>query len=192
MASTRGAPMRFAQSPSTRRVAARITRPSSRPLGEHDELRAPVARVLQAGDVAALLELIEEHCHRLLRDARPLAGVGACGARMPLEVGAGGAQIPEEGGGNTSTSLVFFGGDDTANDAEDVTSDTWTWDGVAWTQHRVAGPPAREAAVLAALDGKAVLFGGATPFNDLDDTWTWDGAVWQLELAAPPRGATRQ
>jgi hypothetical protein len=32
-----------------------------------------------------------------------------------------------------------------------------------------------------------VVYGGASPFGDLDDTWTWDGIDWhQIHPGTPP------
>jgi hypothetical protein len=68
-----------------------------------------------------------------------------------------------------------------------VPNDTWEWDGAAWTNLHVAGPPARLGAVMAPLDGKLVLFGGNDYARLLSDTWTWDGVAWkELDVAGPP------
>lgn len=42
--------------------------------------------------------------------------------------------------------LVLFGG---VNDGNTTLGDTWTFDGAAWTQLNIAGPPARYLAVMA-------------------------------------------
>ncbi len=67
-------------------------------------------------------------------------------------------------------------------------SDTWTWDGSAWTQLNVTGPSARSVAVMTPLDGKLVLFGGEDVNGTaLSDTWTWDGNAWaQVNVSGPP------
>jgi hypothetical protein len=115
-----------------------------------------------------------------------LASAAACGARTSLEVDVDAGARGGRGGGTAPSRVVLFGGDDTADDAETVTADTWTWDGTAWTQQFAEGPPAREAAVMATLDGKIVLFGGATPYLEVADTWTWDGTAWnQLPVTSP-------
>jgi hypothetical protein len=58
-------------------------------------------------------------------------------------------------------------------------SDTWTWDGTAWTQENVAGPPGRATAEIGSTGTELVLFGGVGVSNPLfQDTWTWDGASW--------------
>jgi N-acetylneuraminic acid mutarotase len=71
-------------------------------------------------------------------------------------------------------------------------SDTWTWNGAAWTQLSVTGPSARCDAVMAPFDGKIVLFGGfyaeGSTFTNLGDTWTWDGTTWAQVSDTGPSG----
>ncbi|MCA1693612.1 MAG: hypothetical protein LC749_02170, partial [Actinobacteria bacterium] len=67
--------------------------------------------------------------------------------------------------------------------------DTWTWDGVTWTQvHPPKSPPARFNAAMAPDPlGKLVLFGGmVTGFGQVGDTWTWEGRAmtWRQETPA--------
>jgi N-acetylneuraminic acid mutarotase len=64
-------------------------------------------------------------------------------------------------------------------------NDTWTWDGVTWTEeHPATSPVGRTGHSMAALNGKIVMFGGeyishdAYIFGALDETWTWDGSNW--------------
>ena len=96
--------------------------------------------------------------------------------------------------------VVLFGGAGDRPAGEGTTpnpvlSDTWTWDGSGqWTQHNVAGPPARGGSVMASLNGVAVLYGGAVPNGAgaifLSDTWTWDGNTWtQVDVPGPPARA---
>jgi hypothetical protein len=86
---------------------------------------------------------------------------------------------------------VLFGGQ---NDTLSF-SDTWTWDGVAWTQRAVAGPAAREQHSMAydSHRGVVVLFGGfdmfAPPPNSFGDTWEWDGAAWTQRATSGPLAA---
>jgi hypothetical protein len=58
-------------------------------------------------------------------------------------------------------------------------TDTWTWNGQAWTDRSTGvHPDARQggAFVFDEARGVAVLFGGqALDGQMLDDTWTWDG-----------------
>ena len=88
---------------------------------------------------------------------------------------------------------VLFGG---SPGGQDVTQDTWDYDGATWKRrfptHR---PPARNnfAMVYDANRKHVVLFGGATAIASalLGDTWEWDGDDW-LELtpagSPPSRG----
>jgi hypothetical protein len=89
---------------------------------------------------------------------------------------------------------VLFGG--SRNFVSGLCQDTWTWDGVAWTERTSAGtnPPAR-AGFGMAFDpsrGRLVLFGGCDRFDTnllcasfLDDTWEFDGDSW---VEASPGG----
>jgi hypothetical protein len=76
-------------------------------------------------------------------------------------------------------------------------SETWVFDGTEWTMMMVANPtPPRLLAVMGAINGEVVLFGGLwSPSDesmspDLNDTWAWNGTVWtqlQPALSPPPR-----
>ena len=70
-------------------------------------------------------------------------------------------------------------------------SDTWAWDGKAWTAlNPPAAPPVRvgEAMAYDSARKQVVLFGGAASspsstsltgtWTLLSDTWVWDGRVW--------------
>ncbi len=91
-----------------------------------------------------------------------------------------------------SQKVVLFGGyGDYGSE-----NDTWTWDGVNWTELvSPVSPLARSGHAMAfdALRGQIVLFGGAhtdgipTWFSD---TWVWDeDNGWQQKLAPTPPGA---
>lgn len=73
-------------------------------------------------------------------------------------------------------------------------SDTWTWNGQAWTDRSTGvHPDARQggAFVFDEARGVAVLFGGqALDGQMLDDTWTWDGQHWTRKApkSHPPLG----
>ena len=75
-----------------------------------------------------------------------------------------------------------------------VLGDTWTWDGVAWTErHPATSPPARRDAAMAydAAQQRVILFSGLG--NDLlalSDTWSWDGSNWTnvTPPTSPPGG----
>ena len=77
--------------------------------------------------------------------------------------------------------IVLFGG----FDAQDDQNDTWTFDGVSWTQRAVPGPSAREGAGMSSFGNGAVLFGGFD-FGYRGDTWTWDGVSWTPQGFGPP------
>ena len=70
----------------------------------------------------------------------------------------------------------------------DAEGDTWTFDGVDWTEHVFAAgaaPPNRTStAMVTDLDaGTAFLFGGAPNFSD---AWEWDGAAWsEVDVVGP-------
>jgi N-acetylneuraminic acid mutarotase len=87
--------------------------------------------------------------------------------------------------------VVLFGGyGPAAQGTYDVFSDTWTFDGTAWTQVRASGPIARARASMATLGDQVVLFGGYNQFfqpSPLSDTWLFDGASWtQVGASGPP------
>jgi hypothetical protein len=92
-----------------------------------------------------------------------------------------------------SNQVLMFGG---FADLGEL-SDTWTFDGISWTQQKpAAAPQARDGAALVydpALQ-RLVLFGGQGTAPDgspeyFADTWTWDGATWtQLTPAVSPPG----
>jgi hypothetical protein len=64
-------------------------------------------------------------------------------------------------------------------------NDTWVFHGGTWTAPSTpTAPLARDAAAMATLGDKAVLFGGESPAATFGDTWTWDGAAW-FELTPP-------
>jgi N-acetylneuraminic acid mutarotase len=87
--------------------------------------------------------------------------------------------------------LILFGGGSPGT--ENALSDTWSFDGNAWTQVNTTGPSGRWGAAMTPLGDKLVLFGGGAStavvgtnvFNA--DTWTFDGATWtQLSASGPP------
>jgi hypothetical protein len=65
-------------------------------------------------------------------------------------------------------------------------SDTWEWDGAAWTPRNVPGPPARAYHAMAELHGKVVLFGGFASGREFGDTWEWDGSAWTQRIVPGP------
>jgi hypothetical protein len=72
--------------------------------------------------------------------------------------------------------VLLFGG--CGGGSPCLLGDTWTWDGMTWTeQHPATSPPARAHIGMAydASRRQVLLFGGAPVFGD---TWTWDGLNW--------------
>lgn len=74
-------------------------------------------------------------------------------------------------------NIVLFGGADAQGS---LLTDTWTWDGIAWTrQFPPVSPPGRRIDMRGmayhAATRRVVLFGGVTDAHALGDTWTWDG-----------------
>lgn len=75
---------------------------------------------------------------------------------------------------------LLFGGVDERQGI--VFGDTWSYDGVRWTQLPVSGPGARQrgSACVDTVRGVVLLFGGADASGQaLGDTWQFDGTGWQ-------------
>ncbi|MBM4059740.1 MAG: hypothetical protein FJ265_01390 [Planctomycetes bacterium] len=84
---------------------------------------------------------------------------------------------------------VLFGGEVTENGA--TLNDTWTWDGSAWSQLAIPGPPALEGFVMEydPVRDRVVLFSGWNGAQYPQQTWEFDGAAWALRTPAlSPRG----
>lgn len=91
--------------------------------------------------------------------------------------------------------IVMFGGYDGANT---LWGDTWTYDGMDWTEKGASGPPVRQGHKMAfdAARAQVVVFGGSLgpvgQFVPGDDTWTWDGTSWMQVVPSgdipPARG----
>jgi hypothetical protein len=90
-------------------------------------------------------------------------------------------------------SVVLYGGLVLGTDPELTTlSDTWTWDGSAWSQaHPTTTPPSLSAPVMAydPATQRVVLTGGDTTSGKgelvpNDTTWTWDGSDWTAQPGA--------
>jgi Galactose oxidase, central domain len=76
-----------------------------------------------------------------------------------------------------SNVIVLFGGTDNVN----ILSDTWVFDGTAWTKKNpVNSPSARYGAQMCydANVGAVILFGGTNGTSDLNDTWKFTGTNW--------------
>ncbi|MFN0138067.1 MAG: immunoglobulin domain-containing protein [Phycisphaerae bacterium] len=79
---------------------------------------------------------------------------------------------------------VLFGGF-TNDEGSLFSSETWEWNGTAWTQRVVSGPSGRAFHAMAydAARGVTVLFGG---YNSLGDTWEWNGTLWTQRAVSGP------
>jgi hypothetical protein len=93
-------------------------------------------------------------------------------------------------------NVVLFGGDRETSPGT-YYDDTWTWNGVTWTEQSPSSAPT--ARVLNSLNyypetGRVILFGGLNNWpNGLGDMWTWNGTTWteiQTTLSPPPALAT--
>ena len=71
--------------------------------------------------------------------------------------------------------VVLFGGETDRVHS----SDTWAWNGKAWSKIADEGPPGRSVHALAYDEkrGVLVMYGGAGP-GELDDLWELDGSKW--------------
>jgi hypothetical protein len=83
-----------------------------------------------------------------------------------------------------SWHLVLFGG------YSPRTPDTWTFDGMVWTDHpaSASGPPFVTYPTVADDAGRStvVMFGG-NAWSPTDQTWLWNGTSWsQAKPAATP------
>jgi hypothetical protein len=91
-------------------------------------------------------------------------------------------------------NVVLFGGDTEQYGCCDTFyGDTWTWNGVTWTEQFPSSAPT--ARTLNSLNyystGTSILFGGYNNWpNGLGDTWTWNGTTWtelQTTFSPSPR-----
>ncbi len=102
----------------------------------------------------------------------------------------------------TTQTVVLFGGLNVhiGGSGGSYSNQTWTWDGVTWTQQFPSvSPSARSwntnAMVFDTKLGKVVLFGGQADFVFNNETWEWDGTskTWTQQSPAhspSPRNAT--
>ncbi len=74
---------------------------------------------------------------------------------------------------------VLFGGRASTSSSATHYSDTWTWDGAAWTRSSAEGPSPRYDHVMAydPQQQRVVLNGGRSRFQDAED-WIYDGESW--------------
>jgi hypothetical protein len=81
--------------------------------------------------------------------------------------------------------LIVYGGDQ----AGQICSDTWEWDGAGWENTANMSPwrRANHAVVYDADRRETLLFGGWTPPDAyLGDTWVWDGTSWTDKMVSGP------
>jgi len=92
-------------------------------------------------------------------------------------------------------NVVLFGGDiEQYGCCDTFYGDTWTWNGVTWTQQFPSSAPTARTGNSLNYDpesGAVILFGGYNNWPDgLGDTWTWNGTTWseiQTSFSPPPR-----
>jgi hypothetical protein len=91
----------------------------------------------------------------------------------------------------SSGKVVMFGGN--VSRGTTYLSDTWLWDGTAWTQaHPTQSPEARDRtiAVTDTATGRVVLYGGQ--INEqatYSDVWIWAQGAWTLAQPQPTRSS---
>lgn len=93
-------------------------------------------------------------------------------------------------GDASAAHVLLFGG----SPGSGFLGDTWSFDGLTWTQLAGAAPSARSGHAMAfdAGRGRAVLFGGinGTALSSYQfDTWEHDGATWQQRVVSVHPGA---
>jgi hypothetical protein len=74
------------------------------------------------------------------------------------------------GGSRTADNFGFYG-----------LQDTWEWNGAAWTNRVVAGPPVRADAWMVLFGSNVILAGGDSPGG----TWSWNGTAWKVVTPEP-------
>jgi hypothetical protein len=83
-----------------------------------------------------------------------------------------------------SQKIVLFGG----FNATSYLNETWTFDGITWTQRSTPVALSPRSGAMLAYDfptGQLVLFGGYDGVQFLGDTWLWDGRTSTWKLASP-------
>ena len=89
--------------------------------------------------------------------------------------------------------VLLFGGATIPEGGEINLNDTWSWNGLEWTQEQDSGPDGRNGhkIVYDSVRDRVVLFGGVTATRDANDTWEYDGSLWTLvhQTGPEPRGA---
>lgn len=77
-------------------------------------------------------------------------------------------------------SVILYGGV-SQQIAGGVSSETWLWNGTAWSKANTAHAPGPRAAPVVTCGPQTLLFGGLTSqqANVASDTWAWNGLDWQ-------------
>lgn len=94
-----------------------------------------------------------------------------------------------------NSRVVLFGGAGVGV-GQGLRGDTWTYDGVDWTQQAPATSPSARLGAKMVFDpvrGRTVLFGGIASLISIalpnNQTWEWDGTTWaQAAPTASPTG----
>lgn len=95
----------------------------------------------------------------------------------------------------SSGDLILFGGVASGQRGLTDLSDTWLWNGTAWSDvcsNACNEPPPRDQAAITTdpLNNGVLLFGGSTANVARDDTWIWSDMKWThtclLACSSPP------
>lgn len=84
--------------------------------------------------------------------------------------------------------VVLYGGRTSPLSTGTTYSDTWEWNGTAWTRIQAGGPGARIHFALGYDRARqvTVLYGGVNPGGaELLDIWEWNGQQWSHKTPAP-------
>ncbi len=87
--------------------------------------------------------------------------------------------------------LVLFGGRQIVDRSVEYFTDTWAWNGAAWTLRQRSGPGPRihGATVYDRRMRSVIIHGGGTPEGWRHDTWRWSGTDWrEVQLPLPFNG----
>lgn len=83
--------------------------------------------------------------------------------------------------------VVLYGGESGVFPSNTVLSDTWEWDGTAWSRVATTGPGTRVHQSMAydRSRGRVVLYGGynTATNSELRDIWEWNGTTWTQQSA---------
>ena len=86
--------------------------------------------------------------------------------------------------------VVLYGGRSGVFPNETILTDTWEWNGTAWSKLADGGPPARVHQHMAydRTRARTVLYGGfdIPTQMQLHDIWEWNGAAWTKASTSAP------